>query len=735
MRWITALFFISFSLCAQPNLLINESSPYLRQHAHNPVQWYPWGKEALEKAKAQNKPIFLSIGYSTCHWCHVMNEESFEDNATAAFLNERFVCIKVDREERPDLDETYLLALSLMNAEKGWPLNIFLTPDAKPIFGSTYLSTERFNALARKLAEIWEKNPRILIDDAEKTYAMMERISSLNLQAGTLDASVNARAIADIAAQYDPENGGFGSAPKFPNEPWLLFLLSQNRPELSSLVEVSLEKMAHSALYDRLGGGFHRYATDAAWRAPHFEKMLYNQAQLSRIYALAYKRTKNPLFREIAAQTNDYVLRDMRSSDGLFFTAQDAGGKDAEGLYYLWTRSEIESLLSPSERSMAYALFGFDIPSEFSDRHPLLLTQNLGEYAKSHHITLQEAQRLYASLRSKLLKERSKRLPLHRDEKSITSYNAMMIDSLAETSRILGDKRYLDAALKASETLWKHHRSAEGTLYRSSYGLQRSGEGLLDDYAHFALAMLRLYEITGRNLWLKRSKTLADEMIRHFHDPQNGGFYLNRSTTLSPLRPKEISDRYTPSANASALQLLKKLSDLTGSETYKTIYTQSLGVFAPLIRQNPSAYTSILSTLSQTPPKRLESTKPLTRFGARGAIRADLRKRSDTEYTLTLDLRSPWHINTHRVRDATLRPTSVTIAGEGLKLIGVRYPKGVKKKMGSLGKNLTLYEGKVTLPILVKSLSSKGKAMLILEFQACSDTTCLAPETLTFPIR
>ncbi len=417
------------------NRLILEDSPYLLQHAHNPVDWHPWGAEAFEVAKRENKPIFLSIGYSTCHWCHVMEKESFENPAIASVINQHFIAIKVDRERRPDVDKTYMNAVMLLTGSGGWPMSSFLTSDGNPFFGGTYYPPDLFKNLLLRVAEVWSQQREQLMAQGERVSVAVSQLTSHQAKVGSLGKDAVLRATTDILSTHDPIRGGFGKAPKFPQESQLLFLLNEaerndNEQALEAL-RVTLDAMSRGGIYDQVGGGFHRYSTDDRWLVPHFEKMLYNQAHLGRVYLRAWRLTGDPLYRRIATQTFDYVLRDMTSPDGAFYSATDADSEGEEGIYFLWSTDQISKSLSPPDAELAIALFGVTDNGNFEGRNILHMPMPLDDFAKQNNLTTNELLMRLDTIRKQLyLSRESRELPL-RDEKIITAWNGMMISSLA----------------------------------------------------------------------------------------------------------------------------------------------------------------------------------------------------------------------------------------------------------------------------------------------------------------
>ncbi|MBI2566583.1 MAG: thioredoxin domain-containing protein [Candidatus Schekmanbacteria bacterium] len=583
------------------NRLILEDSPYLLQHAHNPVDWFAWGTEAFARARRENKPVFLSIGYSTCHWCHVMERESFEDIEVARLMNERFVCIKVDREQRPDVDEIYMTAVLLTTGSGGWPMSSFLTPEGKPFFGATYFPLEPFKALLLRIDELWKTRREQLEAQAEQIASAVERATSVRGEASKLGADVVRQGIGEIMAGYDAERGGFGEAPKFPHEPELFLLLQHllrtgGDDAALAAVKKSATAMARGGIHDQVGGGFHRYSTDAVWLVPHFEKMLYNQAQLGRVYAHAHRLTAERMYARLARQTLDYVLRDMTSSEGGFYSATDADSEGREGQFFVWTPAEVRAALDPAEAELAIELFGVSDRGNFEGRSILHLPVPLDERATKLRIGLDDLLKRTDRIREKLYAAREHRVHPLRDEKILTGWNAMMITTLAEASEILGEKHYLEAAVGAAELLWSRSRRGSGELWRVHLDGASSIPAGQEDYAYLAEAFLALYDVTADTPWLGRARAVADGMLAGFWDEQHGGFFMSASGIDSNLiaRPKSPSDGAMPSGNSVAVRALAMLAARSGEVAYRARAEATLSGFASAVQQHPAGYPYML---------------------------------------------------------------------------------------------------------------------------------------------
>ncbi len=724
------------------NRLILEDSPYLLQHAHNPVNWYPWGKEAFDQAKKENKPVFLSIGYATCHWCHVMEEESFEDEAIAKLLNKNFIAIKVDREQYPDVDETYMTAVMLMTGSGGWPMSSFLLPDGKPFFGGTYFPPANFTDLITRVAQSWQDKNEDIVAQAEELSAAVQRATSVRGAVQELGQNVIEKAVDSIASRYDPINGGFGQAPKFPNEPLLHLLLQAAKPDQKSeALEGTLLAMAQGGIYDQIGGGFHRYSTDDRWLVPHFEKMLYNQAYLSRIYAEAWRQNGNPLHARIARQTLDYVLREMTSKDGGFYSATDADSEGEEGTFFIWTEKEIQQLLEKDDADFIIRLYGITKRGNFEGKNILHLPQTLPDIALQEDVALPVLIDKVDRINETLRKHREKRLPPLTDNKIIVAWNGMMITALVEAGDILNDDQYIAAAKRAAEFLWKEQRSDTGDLWRVNLDGKPSIIARQDDYAHFGEALLALYDVTGDPKWLDRAKLITDKMIAKFSDEKPGAFVMGNDEILFA-RPKSSHDAATPSGNSIAVRLLSRLSKRTGDLHYKDRAQSVLQALSASIAEFPSAYSYMLAQLDEL----LNGEIAARQFAARGAIKivANIKQQQQNhQYNLIVDLEiaEGWHVNAEKPLHDELIPTKISVAlDDWWELETPEYPQPLMKTVDFEDQPLALYQDKIqiTSQLKPKSKSDMGRAAFPLhvsvQIQACNKEACLAPETVKLSV-
>jgi uncharacterized protein len=576
------------------NRLAFETSPYLLQHAGNPVDWYAWNEEALKRARTENKPIFLSIGYSACHWCHVMAHESFENKEIARYLNENFISIKVDREERPDLDHIYMQAVEAVTGGGGWPLTVFLTPDGKPFFGGTYFPPDDrqgmpgFMRVLTAVKDSYENRTTDVLQAVAQITEILKRESSPAASRQPLDGQALEMAYQSLQGCFDSENGGFGQAPKFPQPVTLEFLLRYHyrHPESEALrmAEVTLVKMASGGLYDQIGGGFHRYSTDELWLVPHFEKMLYDNALLARVYLHAFIITGNRIYRSITEATLDYVLREMTSPEGGFYSSQDADSEGGEGKYYVWTAAQIVEALGQRRAAAAASYFGVVPKGNFEGSNILHLTAGQEEPAD------------VSQIRDLLLAERAKRVKPATDEKVLTSWNGMTLAALAEAAAVLDRDDYLQAAVKNARFLLS--TMSGGVLMHTRREGDVRVEGFLEDYAHLVEGLLVLHETTLQGEWLRKAISTAEAMVERFED-KDAGLLFDSGPGHEDLfvRPRNILDGATPCGNSAAAAALLKVAALTGNDRFRNLAEQSLRSVYDVVGRNPLGFGQWLSDL------------------------------------------------------------------------------------------------------------------------------------------
>ncbi len=600
----------------QSNRLIHEKSPYLLQHAHNPVDWYPWGDEAFEKAQAEDKPVFLSIGYSTCHWCHVMERESFEDGEVARLLNEGFVSIKVDREERPDIDNVYMVVCQSMTGGGGWPLTIIMTPEKRPFFAATYVPKRaRFGRSG--MVELLPQVLAVWRDRRSDATGLADRIAeslaglSRTAPGGDVGIALLDAAYRDLSESFDERHGGFGGAPKFPTPDRIRFLLRHWRrtgdTDALEMVERTLRSMRRGGVYDHVGFGFHRYSTDDRWLLPHFEKMLYDQALLAVAYLEAFQATGNEEYALTAREIFTYVLRDMSSPEGGFCSAEDADSEGEEGKFYLWTEQELREALAPAEAELAVSVFNVEPGGNFLDeaahtrtgRNILHLAVAAVDSARHRRTGGDEFARVLANIRTKLLTRREERVRPLRDDKVLADWNGLMIAALAKGARALDEPAYADAAAGAASFVLARMGDDDGRLLHRYWQGDSAVLGFLDDHAFLIWGLLELYETTFKVSYIREALGLAEAMVAHFRDPSDGGFYLSPDYGESLLaRTKEAHDGAVPSGNAVAMMDLLRLGRMTGRSELEEYASGIATAFSALVARSPSAFTSLLSAAS-----------------------------------------------------------------------------------------------------------------------------------------
>jgi uncharacterized protein YyaL (SSP411 family) len=586
----------------KPNRLINEKSPYLLQHAYNPVDWYPWCDEAFERAKIEDKPIFLSIGYSTCHWCHVMEKESFEDEEVAKILNENFIPIKVDREERPDIDTVYMTICQAMTGHGGWPLTIIMTPDKKPFFAGTYIPKHsRYGRiglieLLQKVVEIWKENKDKVISLAEQITSEIKEALEKVEKGNIIDETIFTLAYKELEENFDPEYGGFGEAPKFPTPHNLMFLLRYwkrtGNAKAIDMVEQTLKGMWLGGIYDQIGFGFHRYSTDRKWLVPHFEKMLYDQALISLACIETYQATGKEKYAVLCSEVFSYVIDNLTNTDGGFFSAEDADSEGEEGKFYLWEYSELEKILNQSELNFVIENFNIRKDGNYIDE---LKRSRTGK--NIFHLSSElegEKRKIWESIRLKLLKHRNNRIRPLKDDKILADWNGLTISSLAKGYLTFGVEDYIQIAEKSANFILKNMLTNDGKLLHRFRDGEAKINGHLDDYAFLAWGLIELYEATFKTNYLKKAIELTNKMIELFWDENNGGFFLSENEDVL-FKQKEIYDGAIPSGNSVALLVLIKLSKITGRSDLNELTYKLVETFSGTVSKHPSAYTFFLS--------------------------------------------------------------------------------------------------------------------------------------------
>jgi len=742
------------------NRLVFETSPYLRQHARNPVDWRPWGAEALALAKAEGKPVFLSVGYSTCHWCHVMEHESFEHDEVAAILNEHYVCIKVDREERPDIDAIYMTATQLFAGRGGWPNSVWLTPEGKPWFAGTYYPRDDrdgrpgFKTLLTKLREVWDERPADVQAQADKIAEAIAQQGTLPAAAGSLDRALVEGALEQVAAQYDAELGGFGGAPKFPPHQTLALLLAEHRrggsEDALAMVLRTLEAMAEGGIHDHLGGGFHRYSTDARWFLPHFEKMLYDNAQLLPIYAEAASITGRDDLADVARGIAGWALRDMRDPAGGFHSALDADSEGEEGRFYLWTSEQLAAVLGEAEAARFGDVYGLEPGGNYHE-------EATGHRPGTSILYLPRALRTgvdraaLAGQRERLREARDRsRVWPEKDDKVLTAWNGLMIAGLARAGALLDEPAWIDAAAEAADFLLARCRR-DGRLLRSFREGRAALAAYLDDHAFLALGLLELHAATGDVAHLERARTLMDVLLKRYWDEDGAGFFFTAHDHEALLhRGKDPFDGALPSGNGVAAPVLLRLAAAGAphaNEHYGDRALELLSAFQPAIERAPRGCASLIAALALHLEETGEEGMPPVEgadgaadaFARRGPVAAELYLSSNTavkgeelEALVRLGVDSAWHVNAHEPGSADLVPTRLELAtGSVFELLDLRYPPGDEVRVPYAADATRVYSGDRWLKARLRATADEGPVEFALHFQPCDASRCLPPDSLT----
>ncbi len=724
------------------NRLIAENSPYLLQHAHNPVNWLPWGEEAFARAVSEDKPIFLSIGYATCHWCHVMERESFENEDIAKQLNEDFVAIKVDREQLPDVDALYMTAVQMIAGNGGWPMSSFLDGEGRPYFGGTYFPPTQFSDLLDRVAFLWGNQRDDLLTQAGNVQRALSNAHQLGQTAKEVGATEIDNATENAIFSFDADNGGFSQAPKFPQESTLLFLLEQSRiedsPQALQAADYTLRKMAAGGIHDQIGGGFHRYSVDHEWLVPHFEKMLYNQANLARAYVLGWQLSGHTDHAATARGILDYVLREMTTETGVFYSATDADSEGREGAFFVWTPEALREVLSEDDAKLASEIWGVDEVGNFEGETILNRPTPLVAIASSFDMSIAEVIDKRTQLAEQLRIARESREHPLLDDKILTGWNGLMIIAFAEAAMAFDEKRYLDAAVRAATQLLDNALDSNGRLKRSQFNGIVSIDAKQVDFAWLAEGLIALYDATGNKHWLKKAQKLTDTMIAEFHDVNDGGFFMGSATVSGAAlvtRPKDLYDASTPSGNAAALRVLSRLVARTGNFSYARIADELIAAYSEALTQHSNGFYYLLTALSEY--TRGESGLP--RYAGKGVARVDV-SRQGSHLELEIDLDKGWHVNSNKpLQDYLIATELKSVTNE---LINIRYPAPHTRKLGFQSEELSLYEGKVVIEAELSAAAAttntdansatnfSNRTTLELTLQACNDEICLAPETL-----
>jgi uncharacterized protein YyaL (SSP411 family) len=750
------------------NRLANESSPYLLQHANNPVDWYPWGDEAFSLARKLDKPIFLSIGYSTCYWCHVMERQCFENPQIAALMNEHFINIKVDREERPDVDDIYMAAVQIMTGQGGWPMSVFLTPDLKPYYAGTYFPPEDSHGrpgmltLIMGLSDAWQNKREDVLTQSEEIAKAIEDHLTHEHEPDIIDPQVIADTHGQLMRIYDQVHAGFGQAPKFPQASNLLFLQAflHAQPDdiTQSALTHTLDRMAFGGIYDQVGGGFHRYSTDGKWLVPHFEKMLYDNGQLALVYANAHMTMEpadEPMrYATIAKEICDYVLREMTDDTGMFYSAQDAEVDACEGLNYLWLTDEIENALldDPALAKLACELYGLDQGTNFQDPHQhdqprrnvLFLPQSLVDFAKSNKRTLEQIQSKRQNINEKLLALRDKRKQPGTDDKVLVAWNGMMISGMARTGQVLNEPQYIKAAVKAADSIIENLLDKQGKLHRSYRQGKLGVSAVLEDYAHLIAACCMLGRVTSDTVWLDHAVKLYNTVMQDFASDHGGYFDTLANQSDLFVRTRSTYDGATPSGNSVMVHNQIDLYELTSEEVYLRraeldlkASSQLIGVAKVGMVHLAHAQLRYLSLTSNDQGQRFVLPKAREK---RHVMNLDIQPREikltaePTLVTLTLDIGMDYHLNANEV-PANLTPTELLLEGADNIAMEIAYPAGKQVVYPFADAPLQVYTGKLEIPMMIRATGAISELpRLFLRYQMCTDQSCLPEQKLELPV-
>ncbi len=709
------------------NDLIFEESPYLLQHAHNPVNWMAWSPQAFALAKKQNKPIFLSIGYATCHWCHVMEHESFENKEIAQFINQHFIAIKVDRERRTAIDAYYMTGVQMMTGHGGWPMSNFITPEGKPFFGGTYYNPSQFTTLLKRVDEVWKSQEADLRKQAVQMDSAITKYLSKSEKTREINDEIYTKVNTQLTSMHDELQGGFSSAPKFPQEPWLLYLLAQDKTETNPALTFTLDEMQQGGIYDQIGGGFHRYSVDNQWLVPHFEKMLYNQSQLGEVYTRAALQFNNPSYQRTAQATFDYVLNEMVSKDGVFYSAGDADSQGQEGLFFTWTIDELHQNLTTNEFDWLQKIYHFNKNGNFEHRNIFELEEPLQQIAIKQKTSYTALVERLDAINAKLYAVRKKRIHPLIDNKAITSWNAQMIYSLVLSSHLLKQPHYLRAAIKSMDFILANHRNDKGHLVRNSLNGKASNiNAELEDYAWMITAAIELYDVTSNDKWLKYAKELTQQTAELFEDKDKGGFFDNIPEKGIPntTRIKKSEDGATVSSNGQMLIALARLVRRTGNLTIDELFTNALAAFSHKIMTQPVSHTSMLRAKDIYD----NGEKGDTVYTANGKVKINSSKQGDS-LIVNFTIAKGWHINSNQATIKSLIPLRIFSTTN----LNFDYPQAKTTRLDFSQEDLSTFEDTVKVKAPIPD-GMKFPQKLNIKLQACSDKICLAPSNITLCI-
>ncbi len=749
------------------NALAGETSPYLLQHAHNPVDWHPWGPEAFAKAKAQNKPIFLSIGYSTCYWCHVMERESFEREDVAEIINEHFIAIKVDREERPEVDQQYMIATQLLTGRGGWPNSVFLTPEGQPWMAGTYFPRKQFKQVLKQLSDVWKNRHDEVLKQAAMLTKAIEQSGDAPQSNQPISQELIDQAIAVAMERFDDQYGGFGTAPKFPPHATLALLIDQYRrrpnPKMLNVIDTTLTQMARGGIYDQLGGGFHRYSTDAMWLLPHFEKMLYDNGQLMRAYTDGYRLTGDESHRDTVEGIFQWLQREMTSPDGGFYSAVDSESDAEEGKFYVWTYAEILKVLGDADGKLFASVYGVEPAGNFKEEASGTPSKNnvlhrsvaLEQIASEQKIDVKKLSARLEKMRSKLLAVRQKRDYPHLDDKILAAWNGLMIEGLAYAGRNLDEPRYIETAERAAKFILDK-MIVDGRLQRTHRGGISKLDGYLNDYAFIAAGLIELYRATEKQRYLDAAKGLADTALAEFQDEQSGGFYFTQNSTDDDatefvIRSKNLSGGGNlPNGNGVMAMVLFDLAELTEQPSYAAAARRTLAGLSGFLWQSAGQADHLLiaaaTSLARDSERHVtDPTNPDAVFKAKAvqgkvySSRVKVVAGQSFQVAVKLMIDDGWHLYAANSNVDFVHPTTLTFADNNLaEVLETKAPKGVAKRDPVIGREINLYEDDVmfvtTLRIPKDAKPGKTALKLTITSQACDSQQCAQPSKNTIEL-
>jgi len=723
------------------NSLINEKSNYLLQHAYNPINWQPWGTKAFEQAKKENKPIFLSIGYATCHWCHVMRRESFENAAIADYLNKHFVSIKVDREQRPDIDEIYLTALKIFSGQGGWPISAFITPKTKPFLLSSYLSAEELMQQLKQVNQRWQSEQASIEQMAEELHAYISEALQHDVLAVKIRPSLASEVVTKTLKYQDKQWGGIEQTPKFPMIPLLTLLINQatrssatsfQESELDNFIQRNLNAMLQGGIYDQLAGGFHRYTSDRAWRKPHYEKMLYDQAQFIALYSQAWLVYQNPEYKRIALETAKFLLTNMQDSNSCFYSAIDADSADGSSDFYHWQSPEVDDLLNKSELELFNNTYGIAVLENDKNHGPLYQKENLTKLSKDRQVDYLSLNKTVSEFREKLLLAQAKRSAPKADKTQILQWNAMTISALAKLGYIIGETKYIQLGENCAQSIWSKLANNKGKFARTISQNSAQLPALLADNSQLLIAALTLYDVTQKQIWLTRAKQLYKVMLADYWDHDSGAFFNTvNNNEAALLRTKYVDDTVMPSGNSSALAAMIMLQKRAYISQLKQQIKQLINHFSNTLNQRPHAMAAMLAAVTEYENPQAK----LLAYAGQGNVRISNRViKKNREFDIIIEIKDGWHINSNQPLQKQLIATNLTVVNMDFDnknlSFGVQYPKGKIQSLSFSNDNLSLYSKQTVIRVKFNNRPAHPVDIVKIQLQACNNKLCLLPEKL-----